>query len=311
MSWDQISNTSSESLFVRLDDQRTQVRVLGDPVVYARHWTRGHTGENCTVKCPDFGNVARKSCPVCAMGEKPRIRAIFPVIDRRTNSVKLLDIPQTVAAQIKALKNNPDWGDPLQYDITIQKSKIAKRVDYQVLPASNRTPLAQNEEVMVRSFFEKVNYQNYALPHTPEEVIAILNGHPIQKAAQAPAAGYTQYAAPQPYGQYAAPQAPIVAPMAPPPPAPVAPAAPVYAPPAPVYTAPVAPIAPAAPVYAPPVAPVAPVVPVAPVAPMAPVAPTPVQPVAPVQPIGPGASAIGDDTINQFAPKPPQIPPRV
>src|SRR5208283_479783 len=171
MSWDQINNVT-DSLFVRLDEQRTQVRVLGEPVVYARHWTIGSTGENCTVKCPDFGNITRKSCPVCAMGDaksKARIRAIFPVIDRRTQSIKLLDIPQTVAAQIKSLKNNADWGDPINYDITIQKNKSARKVDYQVLPASSRTPITPAEDALVRDFLAKVDYKSYAIPHTPEE----------------------------------------------------------------------------------------------------------------------------------------------
>ena len=226
MSWDQIQNTSSESLFVRLDEPRTQVRVLGDPVVYARHWTKSTTGGNCTVKCPDFGSITHKTCPVCAMNEKPRIRAIFPVIERKTNSVKLLDIPQTVAAQIKALKNNADWGDPLNYDITIQKNKVAKRTDYQVLPASTRVPLAQNEEVMVRNFLAKIDYKGYALPHTPEEIIAILNGHPIQKPGFASAGSYAGPQLAQAPNYTQAPMAPM-APIAPMPQAPMAPIAPM------------------------------------------------------------------------------------
>ena len=308
MSWDQITNSSasSESLFIRLDEQRTQVRVVGDPVVYARHWTKGQAGENCTVKCSDYGNVARKSCPVCAIGgvdNKARIRAIFPVIDRRTQSVKLLDLPQTVAAQLKSLMSNPDWGSPLHYDITIQKSKMAKRVDYQILPASTKTPLTNDENAMVADFFSKVDYRTYAVPHTPEEIMAILNGRPLQKQAQqnygnnAPA-----YQAPMSYAPQA--PAPLQAQYAP---APVqqqyAPQAPVYqyVAPAPVYAAPAAPIAP---VYAVPVAPVAPAPVYAPA--VAPVYAAPVAPVQPVQSQAPG-NAIGDDLLRQFAPQPPKF----
>lgn len=298
MSWDQISNVGSyESLFVRLED-RIQVRVLAEPAVYARHWTTGSMGQKATVKCPNFSNPAAKNCPVCAVNEKPRIRAIFPVIERASGKVKLLDVPQTVAAQIKSLINS-EWGDPVNYDVTIQKNKVAQRTDYQVLPAASKKPLSQAEIALVNEFYAKVDYKTYALPHTAEEIIAILNGQQVthNKAGNNNFGGGNNYAPQAPQG-YAPPQQ---APQAFAPQAPQyqAPQAPQYQAPAPQYQAPQAPAAPYAPQ-----APAAPFVP-APIAPQAPIQPrfAPQAPVAPQNPQGNAAQNIGDDLLKDFLPK--------
>jgi hypothetical protein len=59
------------------------------------------------------------SCPVCDKGDKAKRRWLVGVIDRKTNTYKVLDISYSVFKSIKTLALQEDWGDPSRYDIDI------------------------------------------------------------------------------------------------------------------------------------------------------------------------------------------------
>jgi len=222
-----------ESLFLNLKEEN-RVRIVGEPEYFDRHWTRGRMGKDVTVKCPGAA-----SCPICAMGEKPRLRAIFPVLDRKTNKVKLMDVPQLVDGYIRALAAS-EWGNPANYDITVKQMVMGKKTDYQVIPQPP-TPISEIDKAEITRFFESVDYKKYSVPHTVEEVMMILNGQPLpnksagQKAAWPPAAAVPQNVNVPPTSMYV-PQAgtgvlgPVAAAYVPPPvpadPPPVTPTAP-------------------------------------------------------------------------------------
>ena len=273
----QQQNGPRESLFLNLKDE-LRVRVVGDPEFFERHWTRGRAGKDVTVRCP--GSTV---CPICEMGEKARVRAIFPVLDRKTGKMKIVDVPQIVVGYIKALKEG-EWGDPVNYDLTIKQVPTGKKTDYQVIP-NMPSPLSALDTQEISRFFTSVDYKKFATPHTREEAMAILNGTtlPRNTMAQTPAAllpgvqlpqapqqpTQPQYApaqvqtngtayAPQPQPAYQVPQEPSQTVAQPwhQPQVPQAPVQAAYVPPAPAVAQPVyVPQAPAQPAYVPPPAP--------------------------------------------------------
>lgn len=77
---------------------------------------------------------------------------IFKVFDRKTESVKLLEIRQkTVMKAIQGLIEQEDWGDPSDYDITITQSKEGGKTKYSVTPHPKKALAPEVEEVVEAS----------------------------------------------------------------------------------------------------------------------------------------------------------------
>jgi len=253
MSWDSIplpqtvgagNNGPKDSLFLEWEGT-VRIRLVGEGAMYSRHYVSPATGANAKgyVKCCDYNKPvnAPKTCPVCAMNNKARIRVMAPVIDVASGNLRFIDIPQSAAAQIKALAKNPEWGDPLDYDISITEVKVSNRTDFQVLPSSQKTPIHPEMQARIADFIAKYDYKGFVAPNTPEEAMAIMNGQKvvrtlksaaaIAQAAASPEAQRNNYMpAPQTYvptgpPQVSTPQQPVVAPYVPP--VPVQPVVPV------------------------------------------------------------------------------------
>lgn len=159
--------------FMKLLDGNNAVRVLTQPFQYMNHKYKveGEPGFGDNVRC---SAGLHGSCPVCALGDKPKKRWYIAVIDRKDNLRKLLDISVAVFGQIKDLNASEDWGDPIHYDINIKMDKNAPPAQYySVLPKSKKplteTDLALKEEVNEEEIAAKCT------PPTPENVVSRLN----------------------------------------------------------------------------------------------------------------------------------------
>lgn len=67
--------------------------------------------------------------------KKPKINHFwaFVVYDYADKKVKILEITQkTVMKSIEALVNDDDWGDPINYDISVARAKKGDRTTYSV-----------------------------------------------------------------------------------------------------------------------------------------------------------------------------------
>lgn len=182
MSWNDLPNTpiggttsENQISFLKIGSEAT-IRILSDPEVYLKHFTFTVTGKHTVIRCP-----GRESCLICHREGKPKLRAMFIVLDRADNNIKIYDAPQTVAAQIKSLMGI--WGPLQNYDLLIKKLGNTRRTDYQVIqmPAS---PLTQSEIDKIKLFTQNFNLKNLTRPHTPEEITAIVTEQPLpQKQA--------------------------------------------------------------------------------------------------------------------------------
>jgi hypothetical protein len=149
VSWD--SDTSNgfkprentKDLYMRLEQGPNVVRVLTKPHQYTCHQWKVNPAD------PGFGNRVGSSRYFGAdiledkYGSKPKTRWLLYVIDRKTASVKLLDISRTIFESIKELnKDQDDWGDPTTYDINISVDKNGGASGYYKVTPKSKKPLS-------------------------------------------------------------------------------------------------------------------------------------------------------------------------
>ncbi len=114
---------SSEKLgkdaFMRLEKGQNVVRLVTPPFAYQQHRYKaeGDPGFGTRLPC---SKALHKACPVCDLGDKPKQRYYIGIIDRKSQSYKILDLGAQVFRAIKSLAQDDDWGDPIQYDIDIK-----------------------------------------------------------------------------------------------------------------------------------------------------------------------------------------------
>lgn len=81
----------------------------------------------------------------------PKKFVAFAVIDRKDGLVKILELTQqSVIKAIRALANNPDWGNPFTYDINVTKTGESLKTKYTVQPSPkkplNKVEMAEADE---------------------------------------------------------------------------------------------------------------------------------------------------------------------
>ena len=172
VSWDKAKGKQSSGNSDRRDIQRlsmglgdTKIRLIGDVMPRYCYWVVTKEGKKMPVECLQFDReketfVASNKDPFKELdadvySEKPQFSYVCNVIDRSDNSIKLLDLRQTIYAQVVDYATNPDYGNPADaaggYDLTIKKEKtgpLPQNVKYTLIPARSNSPLKPEEAAM-------------------------------------------------------------------------------------------------------------------------------------------------------------------
>ena len=193
MGWNDVNQNDSagqsggKKEFLRIDTEK-RIRILTAPEIFYKHWAFTANGKQTTIKCP-----GSSQCLVCQRNPepegRPRKRGIMVVLDRSDEQLKFYDVPNTVLGQLKTYHEDAAWGPLHGYDIVIKKAGIGRRTDYQVIPSPHQ---ALPAEVMTKVQAELGTFDlvAFARPHTPEEILAIVNNQPkpqVQASAGNPA----------------------------------------------------------------------------------------------------------------------------
>lgn len=153
VSWESVDTSNgfkprenTKDLYMRLEQGPNVVRVLTKPHQYSCHQWKVNPAD------PGFGNRVNSSkfhgydILEEKYNSKIKTRWMLYVIDRKTQSVKLLDISRAVFDGIKTLVNDTeDWGDPTQYDITITVDKNAPPASYYKVNPKTKKPLSPTD----------------------------------------------------------------------------------------------------------------------------------------------------------------------
>ena len=92
-------------VFMRLGDGSNPVRVITKPHLYLSHKYKeeGDAGYGDKIMC---SAPLHKSCPLCDRKDRAKKRWFVGVIDRKTNTYKILDISVTIYDQLKTLNRS-------------------------------------------------------------------------------------------------------------------------------------------------------------------------------------------------------------
>ena len=126
--------------YMRLQEGDNQFRVLGSAVVGFEYWNT----QNTPVRSKTGWRTLPNDIKIEDDGKVSKINHFwaFPVWNYAESKVQILELTQkTVQGPLKDLVNNPKWGDPKEYDITIKKEKVSGKVSYIVMP-DPKTPIA-------------------------------------------------------------------------------------------------------------------------------------------------------------------------
>lgn len=173
-SWDEVeirtnkSNVSNKDRYMRLQPGSNVVRIVTKPFQYLVHRYKANP------KDPGFGERVLSSLyhgfdPLVEKGMKPKMRWYLGVIDRKTQSYKLLDVSVSVFKSIQELARDEDWGDPSQYDVDIKVDKQGGPSAYYSVIAKPKKPLSPSD-LEIKQQVDLEFLKKLCTPPTPEEM---------------------------------------------------------------------------------------------------------------------------------------------
>lgn len=157
-------DTGSNSDFMNLEEGSNVVRIITNPYQFYVAWCKDASGQNRKIKS------AMENCPLVERGENVVPRWYVGVIDRKTNSPKIVELSRQAFQSIVNLKKKEKWGDPRKYDIDIERHPKGSQPLYTVSPEP-KEPLTDAEKAMAKAFLEKVDLAKMVEPPTREEVL--------------------------------------------------------------------------------------------------------------------------------------------
>jgi len=161
--------------WMRLDPGSNELRFVTKPHIYLSH--KYKTDPN---NPKDFGEKVYcsyendKNCPLCAAGDKPKRRWLVGVIDRKTNTYKILDISVAIYQSIQTYNKKKQYGDPIRYDIDIAVNKHGGATGYYNCVPSIPEPLSDADLKIVQDI-DPDNLVRRTAPPTSEKVLERLN----------------------------------------------------------------------------------------------------------------------------------------
>ena len=161
-------NKSNKDLFLRLESGSNVLRLVTKPYEYLVH--RYKVAETD----PGFGervmsSIFHGSDPLVDMGFKPKRRWLAGVIDRKTQSYKVLDMSTAVFKSVQKYVRDEDWGDPSQYDVDIVVDKQGGATGYYSVVAKPMKPLSP-EDLEIKADVDLEDLKRRCTPPTPEQV---------------------------------------------------------------------------------------------------------------------------------------------
>ena len=116
-----------------------------------------------------MSSIFHGSDPLGDMGFKPKRRWLAGVIDRKTQSYKVLDMSTAVFKSVQKYVRDEDWGDPSQYDVDIVVDKQGGATGYYSVVAKPMKPLSP-EDLEIKADVDLEDLKRRCTPPTPEQV---------------------------------------------------------------------------------------------------------------------------------------------
>lgn len=125
----------STSRYMKLEEGDNMFRILGSAITGTEYWkTVAEARKPIRLKPGEVVPVGElEENPKTGEIEMPKHFWAFPVFNYGDKMVQILEITQkTIQKAIKGLIDNPKWGDPKGYDITVGRSLENGKTTYTV-----------------------------------------------------------------------------------------------------------------------------------------------------------------------------------
>jgi hypothetical protein len=178
VTWDEdveVGAPRSNDTFMRLVNGPNIVRMITPPFQYWSHkWKpEGAKGFGEKVYCSKFHG----SCPLCdgeVLAEngkvsKPKRRWFVGIIDRATNTYKVLDMGVGIYQKVREHSRDEDWGDPTGYDFNIIVNKQGGATNYYNVLAKPKKPLSDSD-IEIKQNVKLEGLKRKCTPPSPEAV---------------------------------------------------------------------------------------------------------------------------------------------
>lgn len=158
----------TKDLYLKLENGKNRIRCVTRPYQYSVHTYKeeGDTGYGDKIKCSKHHG----SCAVCEENNRPKLRWYVGVIDRKTQSFKILDIGASVFKTIQEMSRDEAWGDPGKYDLTIIVNKSAAPAQYYTVMGVPPTPLS-DADIKIKESVDTEELIRLVTPPTPEKTM--------------------------------------------------------------------------------------------------------------------------------------------
>ncbi len=170
------------SNYVKLESGDNKLRILSAPVLGYSYWNL--QDKPVRVQGVVEPSVDKSLIKKDQYGNQP-VRHFWAMVvyNYQAKQIQILEAYQSsIQGPLKALAENPDWGNPFAYDITINKSGTGKETEYKVVPIP---PKPVSDEVKAAYKAKPANLQKL---FTGEDPFASAGSTQAQPATPTPAA---------------------------------------------------------------------------------------------------------------------------
>lgn len=132
---DNYERPTSSSNYLKFEDGPNKVRILSAPLIGHQYWTK----DNKPVRSPEPFKDTPADARLDEGKFKPKFFWALVVWNYAKSAVQIMEITQaTIIGPIEDLVANSDWGDPREYDLTINKKGEGLDTEYTVQPSPNK-----------------------------------------------------------------------------------------------------------------------------------------------------------------------------
>lgn len=128
----------TESNYMKFEEGPNKFRILASPIIGWEDWDN----DKKVYRYPMNAKPAQSK----KTGGKIKHFWAFPVWNYKAKKVQILELTQaSIQKSIKDLALNEDWGDPKEYDITVNRTGQMLDTEYSVVPSPSKK---LTEEIM-------------------------------------------------------------------------------------------------------------------------------------------------------------------
>ncbi|SFM28342.1 hypothetical protein [Pelosinus propionicus] len=130
---------------LKLKNGKNKIRIGSRPHAANIHWEDSFAGKKKKAICPGSG------CPLCNANRKYDPRYYVKVINRDDGQATILECGPMILTQIKKYASDSDYGNPMNYDISINKTGEGRNSKYSVMASPCKSSITAEEKTLLEA----------------------------------------------------------------------------------------------------------------------------------------------------------------